>query len=65
MENGMETRSGTQGNLTESEGSAQAKKSFTIDAATVWNMAPEKIRTTKSLAMAKKTIRSHCKKLPI
>ena len=62
---GMETRSGIQGDLTESGGSARAKKSFTIDAAKIWNKASEKIRTAKSLAIAKKAIRAHCKNFPI
>jgi len=62
---GMETRSGTLGDLKESDGSARAKKSFTIDAAKVWNKAAQKIRTAKSLAMAKKAIRAYCKSLPI
>ncbi len=61
----METMSSTRGDLTESGGSARAKKSFTIDAAKVWNKASQKIRTAKSLAMAKKAIRAHCKCLPI
>jgi hypothetical protein len=61
----MGTRSSTLGDLTESGGSAQAKKSFPINAAKVWNKASEKIRTAKSLAMAKKTIRAHCKSLLI
>jgi len=41
QEEGMGTTSGTWGDLTESGGSAQAK-SFTIDAAKVWNKASEK-----------------------
>jgi len=41
-----------------------SQKSLTIDAAIVWNKASE-IRTAKSLAMAKKAIRAHCKSLPI
>jgi hypothetical protein len=65
LEEGMESRSGTRGDMTESGGSARAKKSFTIDAAKVWNKASQKIRTAKSLAMAKKAIRAHCKSLPI
>jgi len=31
----------------------------------VWNKASEKIRAAKTLAMAKKAIRAHCKTLPI
>jgi len=56
----MGTRSGTLGYLTESGGSARAKIRFTIDAPKIWNNASEKIRTAKSLAMAKKAIRAHC-----
>ena len=62
---GMETRFGTRGDLTEIGGSTRAKKSFTIDAAKVWNKASEKIRTAKTLTTAKKAIRAHCKTLPI
>lgn len=62
---GMETRSSTRGDLTEIGGSTRAKKSFTIDAAKVWNKASEKIRTAKTLATAKKAIKAHCKTLPI
>ena len=62
---GMETRSSTQGDLTEIGGSTRAKKSFTIDAAKVWNKASEKIRAAKTLATAKKAIKAHCKTLPI
>jgi len=65
LEEGMETRSGTQGDLTERGGSAWAKKSFTIDAAKVWNKASGKIKTATSLAIAKKAIRVHFKNLPI
>ncbi len=46
-------------------GSAKTKKSFTIDTTKVWNKASEKIRTAKSLAVAKNGIRVHCKNLPI
>jgi hypothetical protein len=34
--------------------STKAKKSFTCDAAKVWNNAPDKIRTSKTLTTAKK-----------
>jgi hypothetical protein len=34
------------------------QENFTIDTAKVWNIASEKIRTAKSLAMAKKAIRA-------
>jgi len=36
-----------------------------IDAAKVWNKASDEIRTAKTLAMAKKAIKAHCKTLPI
>jgi len=61
----METRSLTRGDLTEVGRSTRAKKSFMCDAAKVWNKAPEKIRTSKTLTTAKKAIREHCKSLPI
>jgi hypothetical protein len=47
------------------EGRQKQKKSFTIDAAKVWNKALEKIKTAKTLATAKKAIRAHCQMLPI
>ena len=65
QEDGRETRSITRGDLAEIGGSTRAKKSFTIDAAKVWNKAPETIRAAKTLATAKKAIRAHCKLLPI
>ena len=65
QENAMETRSVTRGDLTEIGRSTRAKKSFSCDAAKVWNKAPEKIRTAKTLITAKKAIREHCKSLPI
>jgi len=40
-------------------------KNLGFDAAKVWNKASQKVRTAKSLAMAKKAIRAHCKSLPI
>ena len=65
QENAIETRSVTRGDLTEVGRSTRAKKSFICDAAKVWNKAPEKIRTSKTLTTAKKAIREHCKSLPI
>jgi hypothetical protein len=65
QENAVETRSVTRGDLTEVGRSTRAKKSFIFDAAKVWNKAPEKIRTSKTLTTAKKAIREHCKSLPI
>jgi hypothetical protein len=44
---GMETISSTCGDLTEIGGSKSAKKSFTIDAAKVWNKASEKQKQQK------------------
>jgi hypothetical protein len=64
QENAMETRSVTRGDLTEVGRSTRAKKSF-MCAAKVWNKAPEKIRTSKTLTTAKKAILEHCKSLPI
>ncbi len=65
QENAIETRIVTRGDLTEVGRSTRAKKSFICDAAKVWNKAPEKIRTSKTLTTAKKAIREHCKSLPI
>ncbi len=65
QENAMETTSVTRGDLTEAGRSTREKKSFRCDAAKVWNKAPEKIRTSKTLTTAKKAIREHCKSLPI
>ncbi len=65
QENAIETRSVTRGNLKEVGRSTRAKKSFIRDAAKVWNKAPEKIRTSKTLTTAKKAIREHSKSMPI
>ncbi len=65
QENAFETKSLTRGDLTEVERSTKAKKSFTCDAAKLWNKAPEKIRTSKTLRIAKKAIREYCKSLSI
>ncbi len=65
QENAMETRSVTRGDLTEVGRSTRANTSFMCDAAKVWNKAPEKIRTSKTLTTAIKAIRDHCKSLPI
>ena len=65
QENAVETRSVTRGDLTEVGRSTRAKKSFIFDAAKVWNKAPEKIRTSKTLTTAKKAIQEYCKSLPI
>ena len=64
QENAMETRSVTRGDLTEVGRSTREKK-FMCDAAKLWNKAPEKIRTSKTITTAKKAIREHCKSLPI
>jgi hypothetical protein len=58
-------RSITRGDLTEVGRSTKAKKSFTCDAAKVWNNAPDKVRTSKTLTTAKKAIGEHCKSLTI
>jgi hypothetical protein len=63
QENAVETRSVTRGDLTEVGRSTRAKKSFICDAAKVWNKAPEKIRTSKTLTLPKRrseSIASHC-----
>jgi hypothetical protein len=65
QENAVETRNLTLGDLTEVGRSTKAKKSFTSDAAKVWNKAPEKIRASKTLTTAKKAIQDYCKSLPI
>jgi hypothetical protein len=65
QENVITRRSLTRGDLTEVGSSTKAKKSFKCDAAKVWNNAPDKIRTSKTLTTAKKAIREHCKSLPI
>jgi hypothetical protein len=57
QKNAITTRSLSQGDLTEVGRSTKAKKSFTCDAAKVWNNAPDKIRTSKTLTTAKKAIR--------
>ena len=65
QEDGIETRSITRRDLTEVGRSTKAKKSFTCDAAKVWNKAPDKIKIARTLASAKKAIKEHCKSLPI
>ena len=56
---GMETRSSARGDLKEIGGSTKAKKSFTIDAAKVWNKASEKIKTANTLATVKNEIKAY------
>ena len=56
QENDITTRSLTRGDLTEVGRSTKAKKSFTCDASKVWNNAPDKIRSSKTLTTAKKAI---------
>ena len=41
------------------------KESFTRNAAKIWNMAPNELKTINSQPMAKKAIKEFCKKLPI
>ena len=43
----------------------QAAASFTRDTGKIWNTAPQKIKNTKTLATAKKEIKSYCKTLQI
>ncbi len=54
QENAIETRIVTRGDLTEVGRSTRAKKSFSCDAAKVWNRAPENIRTAKTLKLQKR-----------
>ena len=42
-----------------------SKNSFNIDAAKVWNMAPNEVRNATTLNSAKSEIKKHCKTLPI
>ena len=42
-----------------------SQSSYNIDAARVWNNAPEKIRSAASISLAKNFIKEHCKLLPI
>jgi hypothetical protein len=65
QETGMQTRSITRRDLAEFGRSILAKKSFTCDAARVWNKAPAKIRAAKTLTTAKKAIRVYSNSLPI
>jgi hypothetical protein len=57
QENAITTRSLTREDLTE--------KSLKCDAAKVWNNAPDKISTSKTLTTAKKAIQEYCKSLAI
>ena len=65
QENAITIRSLTRGDLTEVGRSTKSKKSFTCEAAKVWNNAPDKISTSKTLTTAKKAIREYCKSLVI
>ena len=42
-----------------------AKFSFQVDAARLWNMAPQTIKSAETLQKAKNTILTHCKSLPV
>ena len=42
-----------------------SRSSFNVDAARIWNMAPDQVRSAKSLAEAKRIIKLHTKSLPI
>ena len=42
-----------------------SRSSFNVDAARIWNMAPDRVRSAKSLAEAKRIIKLHTKSLPI
>ena len=41
------------------------KESFSRNAAKLWNAAPTEITNTKTIYIAKKAIKTHCKLLPI
>ena len=43
----------------------QNSNTFTGDATRLWNKAPKVIRNVKSIKMAKKVIKLHCKNYPI
>ena len=43
----------------------KAEKSFTYDAAKLWNRCPDSIKKAKSLDTAKSEIQKFCEKLPI
>ena len=42
-----------------------AKSSFNVDAARLWNLAPEKIKTAKNIFAAKAAITEYVKNLPL
>ena len=42
-----------------------AKFSFHVDAARLWNMAPQTIKSAETMQKAKNAILTHCKSLPI
>ena len=41
------------------------KESFSRSAAKLWNSLPQEIKNLKSLTLAKKAIKVHCKSLPV
>lgn len=42
-----------------------AQSSFHVDSAKLWNYAPTNVQCAKTLTLAKKAIKEHCKSLPI
>jgi hypothetical protein len=42
-----------------------AQSSFHVDSAKLWNSAPPNVQNARTLSMAKKAIKDHCKALPI
>ena len=65
VEGQRERRSAYNGNLLEPGGSNKAKKTFINDSARVWNKAPQSLKSSASLYLAKKEIKSFVKTLPI
>ena len=45
--------------------SSQSKNTCVSDAVRVWNLAPEEVKGTKSLFLAKKAIKDYVKSLPV
>ena len=62
---GRVVRAGTTRLWKENCRSKQASKSFTIDAARLWNKAPQEIKNALTINEAKKAIKKYCNNLPI
>ena len=61
IENGLTTRSATSEQFRLND----TPNKFIGDATRLWNKAPLVIRNAKSIGVAKKEIKTYCKKLPI